>query len=381
MKTILKILFWALIFGIMSGTLAQAAVPRKILFQARLSRDGIPISGEISLRFRVYNTAAFGTGTVIAGPFDVLKDIRDGFFEAEIGDIPYNAFSASSRYLEIDLKINGGFVFLSPRVEFKSAPFAFNSNYMTGLTPEVSGARERIVKTDSSGRVAFGDAATGGFKLGYPASPIVDCAVSAGGNSIGIVAETTATESNRFGAYGSVTTATIPSGYYGRFAGVAAKTNSTVYEGIYAENTAGGPALEIINGGVFIDHCIYDSSKTIFAPRPSPDLDPIFHLDYYGNHVGPIGVGSVPIESFSRDLPPGFPTDGSLDIRYTIQNSLVTTNSLIFLTPYSPRGERRVWVKAKGAGYFTVAGSPEAGAYWYGDTTVDPVMFNFLIIN
>jgi hypothetical protein len=375
MKTILKILFWALIFGIMSGTLAQAAVPRKILFQARLTdMYGRPIEGSQSLTFVIYSVPE--GGTILWSSGTITKDITNGFFEAELNAGPHQ-FPSSPRYLQV---YSGGTP-LTPRLEFKSAPFAFNSNYMTGLIPEVSGARERIVKTDSSGRVAFGDAATGGFKLGYPASPIVDCAVSAGGNSIGIVAETTATESNRFGAYGSVTTATIPSGYYGRFAGVAAKTNSTVYEGIYAENTAGGPALEIINGGVFIDHCIYDSSKTIFAPRPSPDLDPIFHLDYYGNHVGPIGVGSVPIESFSRDLPPGFPTDGSLDIRYTIQNSLVTTNSLIFLTPYSPRGERRVWVKAKGAGYFTVAGSPEAGAYWYGDTTVDPVMFNFLIIN
>jgi len=315
MKKVIYLLIFILFLA--SGALAQDPVPQKILFQAKLyGTDGRPYTGYIRLGFLIYDVASGGTylwrSYSFIEPEEVM--IRDGLFE-KILEVPFSIFNRTRTYLEIEYWTSRGrAAILTPRLQFFSAPYALNTYYLTGLQPKVSGADAHIVKTDRAGRAAFGNVGT---REGY--------ALSAEGSYAGAQANSTVDSA----IVGETTSTPDTLGRYGIYAASVSLTSPA----IKAENTADGAALEIFGGALFIDNWVSQGEYGPFYSRL--ELEEFWMTIYYA-HVGPIGI--VPFNH-------GVTT-------FKVYNNLLTSNSIILLTPYGSASDQEPYIESTGEDVF-----------------------------
>ena len=134
---------------------ATAGVPLIMNYQARVTSNlGAPITAATSMRFIIWDAATlgncvwsgWGTGTngcttdPNAGSVTITP--AAGVFSLALGDttvssqnaLQSNIFNDDSRYLEVQMNNGGGWETLGPRKHILSAPYAFNSNLLNGLS-------------------------------------------------------------------------------------------------------------------------------------------------------------------------------------------------------------------------------------------------------
>ena len=156
---------------------AAAGIPLIINYQARVTNaTGTPITTATNMRFVIWDSLAagscvwsgWGTGgsNGCSSPNGSQVSITpvNGVFSVPLGDTTFSSqvamqstiFNDDSRYLEIQMYNGGSWETLGPRKRIFSAPYAMNSNMLSGLSTSASGGANAFVPvTDSSGKLTL----------------------------------------------------------------------------------------------------------------------------------------------------------------------------------------------------------------------------------
>ena len=114
--------------------IAFADVPALINYQGKIAdADGLPVEGELSITFRIYDAASGGsslweeaqTVMVLNGVYNTLLGSVSAFDE--------DLFDGAERYLSIQV---GDDEESSSRSQLVSTPYAMNAKYFDGMTQE-----------------------------------------------------------------------------------------------------------------------------------------------------------------------------------------------------------------------------------------------------
>ena len=129
MKSVIKSIFKAGLFPALAIA-AMVAAPcawaqgTSFTYQGQLDDSGYVADGSYDMEFKIWNASSGGgqvggTATFFAVPVD------GGLFSQDL-DFGSSVFTGPDRWLEISVKTNGviGFITLSPRTKFTSAPYA-----------------------------------------------------------------------------------------------------------------------------------------------------------------------------------------------------------------------------------------------------------------
>jgi hypothetical protein len=101
--------------------LAASAVAPDMNYQGRLLDDsGNPVTGTVSMKFRLYDDPA--AGTLVWGPQTKSVTVTDGLFNTELSNLDVEDFD-QALWLEIEIIGSG---MLSPRQQLMCAPYAFS---------------------------------------------------------------------------------------------------------------------------------------------------------------------------------------------------------------------------------------------------------------
>jgi hypothetical protein len=109
------------------------------VYQGRLTDGGSPANANYEMQFKLYDTAAVGSGLLQGGP--ITRDpvaVLAGNFSVTL-DFGLNAFPGTDRYLEIGVRPDGSaaaFTVLSQRQQIMASPYAIqtiNAQQLGGL--------------------------------------------------------------------------------------------------------------------------------------------------------------------------------------------------------------------------------------------------------
>jgi type VI secretion system Hcp family effector len=116
-----------ILFGDLHSVRAQGTA---FTFQGKLSDNGVPANNSYDMQFKVFDTAALGTGTQRGTTVTVLANqVTNSLFQATL-DFGIGVFNGSPRYLEIGIRLAGGvnpYTLLDPRQPILSSPYAMRS--------------------------------------------------------------------------------------------------------------------------------------------------------------------------------------------------------------------------------------------------------------
>jgi hypothetical protein len=155
-STIQKFLLAALLAGTHLNLHAQGTA---FTYQGRLDLGGLPASGLYDMTFAVFTTNV--TGTPLAGPTPVQNlAVSNGLFIANV-DLGAGVFSGPDRWLEINVRTNGGgsFTTLAPRQPLTPSPYAFFANTASNLVGTLPAAQ--ITGTIAPANIAPGTITSG----------------------------------------------------------------------------------------------------------------------------------------------------------------------------------------------------------------------------
>jgi hypothetical protein len=155
---------------------AAAGTPAIVNYQARLTNaSGTAITAATNMRFVIWDSLSGGScvwsgwgtganGCTAPNASQVSVTPVNGVFSVPLGDTTYNSqnalqsniFNDDSRYLEIQIYNGSSYETLSPRKRILSAPYAFNSSLLAGLSTSAAGGSSAFVPvTDSSGKLTL----------------------------------------------------------------------------------------------------------------------------------------------------------------------------------------------------------------------------------
>jgi len=128
-RTVAAVVFC--VCGVSAGLTIGAPVDPVFTYQGQLTNAGAPVSGEVDLRFRLYDAMAAGTQIGTQQLWTLTPD-ADGRFVVDL-DFGDGVFNGDERWLEIDVAPagSGAYSTLSPRQPAQPAPyalFALNGN-------------------------------------------------------------------------------------------------------------------------------------------------------------------------------------------------------------------------------------------------------------
>ncbi len=137
----------------------QAGAPGVMNYQGYLENSsGQPISGTVTLRFRIYDASSGGTN--VWDETQAGVSVSNGFFNVLLGSVtPLTAaiFDSTTRYIQVSVDTGSGFTDL-PRQRLGSVPYAFQAEVAksvpyTGITgmPTSSGPQNIIIVAKSGG--------------------------------------------------------------------------------------------------------------------------------------------------------------------------------------------------------------------------------------
>jgi len=113
------------IFVIIIVSMALAEVPQIINYQGRLTdTGGEPITGSVSMNFKIFNDHETGDSLWSSGP--QLVQVTNGLFTHELGSdepLPYNIFHENQIYLSISVGSDSEM----SRIQLVTAPYAMNA--------------------------------------------------------------------------------------------------------------------------------------------------------------------------------------------------------------------------------------------------------------
>jgi hypothetical protein len=149
---------------------ARAAVPGTLTQQGRLlDSGGMPVAGQVSFVFTIYDAATAGTALWTESQMITLED---GYFSARLGDttaIPGTVFTGPIRYLGIKVATDSEAV---PREPLTSVPYAI-----------LAGQATHAASADTSTNIAFtgltgipAPCAAGQYLKGYDNTGAAQCA-------------------------------------------------------------------------------------------------------------------------------------------------------------------------------------------------------------
>ncbi len=205
-------------------------------YQGRLNSGGSPANGLYDLRFTVWD--ALTNGNLVAGPLtNSATGVSNGLFAVTL-DFGSGVFTGPNRWLEVDVRTNGGGAFtgLSPLQPIQPVPYAVMANSASNLLGALSAAQlsGKIPATSITGTVALAQ---------LPAAVLTNNAtgVSLSGNLSGAFAGNGAGLTNLNGANllaGSVGTAQLAGGSLAAPASVGGTTiNATANTSYVVTNT------------------------------------------------------------------------------------------------------------------------------------------------
>ena len=134
--------------------IAFADVPALINYQGKIAdADGLPVEGELSITFRIYDAASGGsslweeaqTVMVLNGVYNTLLGSVSAFDE--------DLFDGAERYLSIQV---GDDEESSSRSQLVSTPYAMSAKYLDGLSQEEIVLPYNVMFTFSDGRADHG---------------------------------------------------------------------------------------------------------------------------------------------------------------------------------------------------------------------------------
>ena len=170
--------------------LAQAAIPYKINYQGRLTRNGNAVNNETHLMsFKIYD--AISGGTLIWTSADQTVAVSNGVFSTVLDAGSPAALStatfAAPRYLELTLD---GSTTLAPRETMSASPYAFVAQSLTdGVAVSVS-------------RLTVADGTQGASKvLTSDANGLASWQAPAGGGNVSLASTQTFTGGNTFAGW------------------------------------------------------------------------------------------------------------------------------------------------------------------------------------
>ncbi len=127
--------------GICLSSLALGDVGTRFTYQGKLNNASVPVEGTVSLRFSLHDDPT--TGTQIGSTFQPPDRLISGGILQEELDFGSGAFNGNSRWLEIDVDLDGGqdnFQTLLPRVEVLPAPYSIYAETANSLVGGVDDA-------------------------------------------------------------------------------------------------------------------------------------------------------------------------------------------------------------------------------------------------
>src|SRR5215831_1260953 len=125
-KGLKLILFIAVQFVAIGIAEAQTT---QFTYQGKLSDNGSAASGQYDFQFKLFDTAAVGTGTQIGNTQTVASvQVSSGIFTVSL-DFGTSSFPGADRYLEIAVRQSAmsSYTTLSPRQPVTSNPYAVSS--------------------------------------------------------------------------------------------------------------------------------------------------------------------------------------------------------------------------------------------------------------
>jgi len=103
---------------------AQPSAARTFTYQGKLTSEGSPVDGAVTINYRVYSALVGGT---VAASGSVNTTVVDGLltFEVPLGALGQTQFTGSDRFLEIEV-VRSGFPtqVLTPRQPLRPAPYS-----------------------------------------------------------------------------------------------------------------------------------------------------------------------------------------------------------------------------------------------------------------
>ena len=319
--------FLVLVLSFLASS-AWAAVPNVMYVQGRLMRGSLPATGIYEFQAQVKCGIR---GLLITIPNVSVNE--EGIFNLEFGSDDLRNLDFSAGEITLEVYVNRGkFV---PAQAASSVPYAFNSFNLKGGTVQALGdpAVEGINSNNGSkGRLGINNDVAVKGEWGTSTYGLLGSRVvlkDMYGRIIGF---------NYYGAYGvadqSDTTNYGASGVSTHGYGVY----GTGYTGIYADNTGGGPAVELGRGRLDMDNEEYWYSSRMFLVNIHDPFAGPGEVEFstYDRHVGATGSALIEEGQHTR----------------TVKNSLVDTYSLIFLTPKDQNAQ--AYVSDIRDGYFAV---------------------------
>ncbi len=140
--SVISALAW---MGLATVSRAQTSTPQVIRLQGFLSRvtgsTRTPVSGPVTMTFRLYNNDIGGTLQTTFGPTTVT--VTNGIYEVEL-PFTRNRFAGANRYLEIEADGET----MTPRLRMTSAPYAYVADTLDGFEgPELDDTAEIAAHT------------------------------------------------------------------------------------------------------------------------------------------------------------------------------------------------------------------------------------------
>jgi len=126
-----------------AGSADAAPLGRSFTYQGKLSQNGTPVTGSVTLRFSLWDMAGSGdppTGGAMVGAVQILTGtpVTDGLFSVELnaaGQFGAQAFNGEQRWLQVEVCDDGtcaAATVLGPRQAMTGAPYALGPWQLSG---------------------------------------------------------------------------------------------------------------------------------------------------------------------------------------------------------------------------------------------------------
>jgi hypothetical protein len=143
MKTSVQGLKTSLVYlALFAACLPALAQGTAFNYEGKLSTGGAPANGLFDVRFSVYDSTNL-PGTVVAGPLtNTAIIVSNGLFSATL-DFGPSAFTGPARWLQLDVRTNGGdtFTTLLPRQPLLPTPYAIMANTASNVLGNVAASQ------------------------------------------------------------------------------------------------------------------------------------------------------------------------------------------------------------------------------------------------
>lgn len=178
-KKSLGFLFWFLsaisftavffaVFTYLSAAQSAANPPSVITYQGKLYDNGLAVSTTQSMQFIIYNgngggaTALYTASGTLATPLSIAVTPSSGVFAIDLGGENTNELDKTifQQHDELYLEVVVGGTTLTPRKRISSVPYAFNSEYLSGIAATTTSSSTYIPVSDSLGAFTFTNTTT-----------------------------------------------------------------------------------------------------------------------------------------------------------------------------------------------------------------------------